>query len=85
MSAASPAVRLALHTWTLDTTPLSDAVLAAKTAGWDGIELRRLDFLRAAEAGRAPTWAAVARFTLSMISTVERFNQRGSPATSERT
>jgi len=35
--------------------------------------------------GLLPTWVAVARFTLSMISTVERFNQRVSPATSERT
>ncbi|PYN16010.1 MAG: hypothetical protein DME05_09765 [Candidatus Rokuibacteriota bacterium] len=32
---------LALHTWTLDTTP-----------GWDGIELRRIDFARAADKGQ---------------------------------
>jgi len=43
---------LALHTWTLDTTPLSGALRAARAAGWDAIELRRLDFMRAAEAGR---------------------------------
>ena len=43
--------RLALHTWTLDTTPL-DAVLAAtKKAGWNGIELRRIDFTRCFEKG----------------------------------
>ena len=54
MSAAGP--RLALHTWTLDTTPLPDAVTAARTAGWDAIELRRLDWTRAAQAGRAVTW-----------------------------
>jgi sugar phosphate isomerase/epimerase len=54
VSAAAP--RLALHTWTLDTTPLPDAVAAARTTGWDAIELRRLDWIRGAQAGRAPTW-----------------------------
>ena len=39
---------LALHTWTLDTTPLADALRATKAAGWDGVELRRIDFARAA-------------------------------------
>ena len=48
--------RLALHTWTLDTTPLPDAVAAAKTTGWDAVELRRVDWNRAREAGRAATW-----------------------------
>jgi len=43
--------RLALHTWTLDTTPLPEALRAAKTAGWPAVELRRIDFARAAEAG----------------------------------
>jgi len=47
---------LALHTWTLDTTPLPDAVAAAKSAGWDAVELRRVDWSRAREAGRAATW-----------------------------
>jgi 2-keto-myo-inositol isomerase len=53
-SASAP--RLALHAWTLDTTPLPDVVAAAKTAGWDAVELRRLDWTRAREAGRPPTW-----------------------------
>jgi len=44
--------RLALHTATLDTTPLAEALHAAKTAGWNAIELRRIDFVRAAEAGQ---------------------------------
>lgn len=44
---------LALHTWTLDTTPLADALHIARDVGWDGVELRRLDFTRAAERGRA--------------------------------
>jgi sugar phosphate isomerase/epimerase len=43
---------LALHTWTLDTTPLADALRATRTAGWDGVELRRIDFARAAEKGQ---------------------------------
>ena len=54
MSSAAP--RLALHTWTLDTTPLPEAVAAARAAGWDAVELRRLDWNRAREAGRAATW-----------------------------
>jgi sugar phosphate isomerase/epimerase len=44
--------RLALHTWTLDTTPLADALAIARRTGWNAIELRRLDFARAAEAGQ---------------------------------
>ena len=52
----SAPARLALHTWTLDTTPLPDVMAAAQTAGWDAIELRRLDYNRARDAGRAPTW-----------------------------
>jgi 2-keto-myo-inositol isomerase len=50
--------RLALHTWSLDTTPLPEALAAARTAGWDGVELRRLDYVRAAEAGRDAAWVA---------------------------
>ncbi|HET7341571.1 MAG TPA: sugar phosphate isomerase/epimerase family protein [Methylomirabilota bacterium] len=44
--------RLALHTWTLDATPLGDALGVARAAGFDGVELRRLDFRRAEESGR---------------------------------
>jgi len=51
-----PPARLALHMWTLDTTALPDVVAAAQATGWDAIELRRLDWTRAGEAGRAPTW-----------------------------
>ena len=43
---------LALHTWTLDTTPLARVLDIVKTTGWQGIELRRLDFKRAADAGQ---------------------------------
>ena len=45
------AERLALHTWTLDTTPLSDALRAAKRGGWNAVELRRIDFTRCFQAG----------------------------------
>ena len=41
----------ALHTWTLDTTPLPEVLRVARDTGWDAVELRRLDFARAAEAG----------------------------------
>src|SRR5262249_35512912 len=44
--------KLALHTWTLDTTALPDALRATRAAGWDGVELRRIDFARAAEKGQ---------------------------------
>lgn len=46
-------IRLALHTWTLDTTPLAEALSVIKRTGWDGVELRRVDFERAAEAGQS--------------------------------
>ena len=43
--------RLAMHTWTLDTTPLADALRAIRNAGWNGVELRRVDFTRCHDAG----------------------------------
>src|ERR1700724_1260747 len=43
--------RLALHMWTIDTTPLATALDAAKQAGDDAVELRRIDFKRCYEAG----------------------------------
>lgn len=46
-------MKLALHTWTLDTTPLADVLRVVRETGWDGIELRRVDFLRAAQAGES--------------------------------
>lgn len=45
---------LALHTWTLDTTALPRVLEIARETGWQAIELRRLDFARAAERGQAP-------------------------------
>jgi len=45
--------RFALHTWTLDTTPLSEVLTIARDTGWQAVELRRVDFARAAAAGRA--------------------------------
>jgi sugar phosphate isomerase/epimerase len=44
---------LALHTWTLDTTPLAQVLDIARTTGWDAVELRRIDFDRAAAAGQS--------------------------------
>jgi len=43
--------RLALHMWTIDTTPLATALDAAKQGGFDAVELRRTDFKRCYEAG----------------------------------
>src|ERR1700761_2084734 len=42
---------LALHTWTVDTTPLDGALAAAKAGGFDAVELRYVDFKRCAERG----------------------------------
>ncbi len=46
-------MKLALHTWTLDSTPLAQALTVTRSTGWDAIELRRLDFARAAQAGQS--------------------------------
>ncbi|MDH5536562.1 MAG: sugar phosphate isomerase/epimerase [Betaproteobacteria bacterium] len=43
--------RLALHTWTLDTTPLADALRIARKTGWNAAEVRRSDFVRCLEDG----------------------------------
>src|SRR5574337_456994 len=43
--------RLALHMWTIDTTPLATALDAAREAGFDAVELRRTDFKRCFDAG----------------------------------
>jgi sugar phosphate isomerase/epimerase len=43
--------RLALHMWTIDTTPLAAALDAAKTGGFDAVELRRTDFKRCFDTG----------------------------------
>ncbi len=43
--------QLALHTWTLDTTPLADALRIAREAGYHGVELRHADFMRCHQAG----------------------------------
>jgi len=45
--------QLALHTWTLDTTPLVDLLDIARATGWNAVELRRIDFDRAAAAGHS--------------------------------
>ncbi len=43
--------RLALHTWTVDTTDLPTALQAAKQAGYDAMELRWTDFKRCFDKG----------------------------------
>jgi 2-keto-myo-inositol isomerase len=43
--------RLALHMWTIDTTPLATALDAARAAGFDAVELRRTAFKRCFDAG----------------------------------
>lgn len=60
MSFTSPspkyfAQRLALHTWTLETTPFSDALRVAREAGWNAVEIRRSDILQCYQAGMQRT------------------------------
>lgn len=43
--------RLALHTWTIDTTPLADTLRVARDAGFNAVELRYVDFKRCIERG----------------------------------
>jgi 2-keto-myo-inositol isomerase len=49
----SPSNALALHTWTLDSTPLARVLQIARSTGWDAVELRRIDFDRAEAAGQS--------------------------------
>ena len=42
---------IAIHTWTLDTTPLADALRIAREAGYNAVELRHVDFMRGRKAG----------------------------------
>src|ERR1700687_2815272 len=46
-------MRLSLHTGPLDTPPLTEALAVIKKTGWDAVELRRLDFERAAQTGQS--------------------------------
>ena len=43
--------RLALHTWSLDTTALAETLHAARVGGWNAVELRRIDFTRCFDQG----------------------------------
>lgn len=43
--------RIAIHTWTLDTTPLPDVLRIARDAGYNGVELRHADFMRCRKTG----------------------------------
>lgn len=44
---------LALHTWSLDSTPFETVLTIAKQTGWQGLEIRHVDFTRAADAGHS--------------------------------
>ncbi len=43
--------RFALHSWTLNSTPLPGVLRAARDAGYDGVELRHVDFRRCIDGG----------------------------------
>ena len=42
---------IALHTWTLDSTPFVDILRIARQAGYNALELRYADFMRCRQAG----------------------------------
>lgn len=43
--------RLALHTWTLESTPFADTLRIARETGWNAVEIRRSDVLQCYKAG----------------------------------
>lgn len=45
------AERIGLHAWTIDTTPIADALRIAREAGYAAVELRYVDYERALAAG----------------------------------
>src|SRR3989442_190957 len=79
---------LALHTWTLDTTPLADLLAVARRTGWDAVELRRLDFLRARArrrvGGRPPGLSAAARHLPPRAQRSAGLRDRGREAGGDR-
>ncbi|HSE92718.1 MAG TPA: sugar phosphate isomerase/epimerase family protein [Methylomirabilota bacterium] len=78
---------LALHTWTLDTTPLPAALAVVRAAGWGAVELRRIDFERAREAGRTPeqVMAEVRASGLAVACVGARFGWMWEDRVEERT
>ena len=42
---------IALHTWTLDSTPFAEALRIARATGYNAVELRHADFMRCRQAG----------------------------------
>lgn len=47
------AQRLALHTWTLESTPFPGVLRVAREAGWDAVEIRRSDVMQAYKSGHS--------------------------------
>jgi 2-keto-myo-inositol isomerase len=45
------AQRLALHTWTLETTPFADTLRIARDTGWNAVEIRRSDVKQCYQSG----------------------------------
>lgn len=45
--------KLALHTWTIDTTGLAGSLNAARDAGYDAVELRRGDLVQCFDSGQS--------------------------------
>ena len=47
------AQRLALHTWTLESTPFPQVLQVARDAGWNAVEIRRSDVMQAYKSGHS--------------------------------
>lgn len=45
------AQRLALHTWTLESTPFAETLRIARETGWNAVEIRRSDVLQCYKSG----------------------------------
>lgn len=45
------AQHLALHTWTLETTPFAEVLRIARATGWNAVEIRRSDVMQCYRAG----------------------------------
>ncbi len=43
--------QLALHTWTLETTPFAEVLRIARDTGWDAVEIRRSDVMQCYKSG----------------------------------
>ena len=74
--------RLALHTWSLDTTPLPETLRAARAGGWNAMELRRMYVDGESVGALADTPRQLQRYSFGLVigvSPSNRCSKRVSP------